>query len=228
MVSEKMREQCARILPGVPISDAAADDAATLALPPVLKQYRRENPYGRKLCALIHASRHDNLMYSDADILIFRRPTALIENIRSGHMRALYNKSAGGNVWNAKKILDLMQEERIASLDGFNSGLLFIPKQSLDVDLCIQCVSRYAANLSAERFIDQSTLNALFSRLGAQSLNQAEYSISEHGMYFWQRDPVDYRQLVARHYVGVVRHRMYLGGMSVLAERIFGNHKRLI
>ena len=224
-VSQKMREQCARILPGVPISDAAADDAATIALPSVLKQYRRQHPYGRKLCAIIHASGQDSLMYSDADILIFKRPTELIENIKSDRISALYNKSAGGHAWNAQKIVELMHEQGIHPLDGFNSGLLFIPKQSLDVDLCIQCVSRYVEDFSAERFIDQSTLNALFSRIGARSLDQGKYSIAETGMYFWQTDGIDYRQVVARHYVGVVRHRMYINGMSVLAEKIFGDHK---
>ena len=98
---------------------------------------------------------------------------------------------------------------------------MYIPKGAIDLHLCRECLN-YSKSVVLDYFMDQSIFNAALSQKGAVALDGKQYLISSRGMYFWDADDVDYDRIVARHFVGIVRHRMYLGGMPFLRARFLG------
>ena len=56
---------------------------------------------------------------------------------------------------------------------------------------------------------EQTLLGVLMAVNGARGLPPEEYAVSNDGMFFWQPDRIDYERVVARHFVGNVRHLLY-------------------
>lgn len=216
-VTEEMRRQAHRILPGVTVMPAEAYLEASEAALPRGRRFFRSDRFGRKLALVLVSSNLRAVVFSDSDILLFKEPTEILSHITMHPDTALYNVGGGGTFWNAPEIMRLMSRENISPMPGFNSGLMYVPKSGLDMELCARCLE--AQEEGKEHFFtEQSIFNALLSSAGARPLNPTAYAVSDKGMYFYQRD-VDYADLTARHFTGVVRHKMYTAGMPLLARK---------
>src|SRR5262249_3045974 len=155
--------------------------------------------YGRKLAAVLVTSRTVPLLYSDSDVLVFRPPIEILAHLEANPDVPLYNKGGGGHEWNAPIIIDLMLKNGISPLDGFNCGLMFVPK-----GLNLQFLKKFGDQIlsnNPDHFTDQSIFNALLSSTNAKSLDPSKYSVSEMGMYFYESD-LEYTALVTRHFTG--------------------------
>lgn len=216
-VTASMQCQVEQIMPGAKIVPASAYLAAAEALLPDASSFFRNFKYGRKLAVVLVASNEEPVLYSDSDVLVFRKPNEILSHISANNDTPLYNNGDGGDEWNAPLIIDLMRKVGLSPLAGFNSGLMFIPQKSLDLKLCSKCMSMHPPGRE-HFFTEQSIFNALLASAKAQALDSKQYSISEKGMYFYESD-MDYQNIVTRHFTGVVRHRMYMAGMPLLARK---------
>jgi hypothetical protein len=215
-VTPSIRSQARQIISGSRVVSAESYlQEAEDFLPSATALFRRHR-YGRKLAAVLVTSRTSSLLYSDSDVLVFRPPTDILSHVKSKSDIPLYNKGRGGHAWNAPIIIDLMHKNGINPLEGFNSGLMFIPK-----GLDLQFLTNYTETITESKFdhfTEQSIFNALLASARARALDPVKYSISESGTYFYETD-LDYAELVTRHFTGVVRHKLYTAGMPLLARQ---------
>ncbi len=216
-ITEEMRVEARQIMPGATVSAAAYLPACEDAFPQ-RRSFFRDFKYGRKAAVIFTASTSGPMIFSDSDVLLFREPNEILSHIGEQPGVPLCNVELGGHAWNAPALVDLMLQEGIAPIPGFNSGLMYVPAGKLDVDLFARRLQAQAAG-SEHFFTEQSIFNALLSKHNARPLDPATYSVSLKGAYFYERD-VDYGELAARHFTGMVRHKMYTAGMPLLARRI--------
>jgi hypothetical protein len=218
-ISQRMRSQLSDLLPGSQLI-AAQDYWPKLATAPeVLRNFWSNHTYGRKLGLIYLESKNHSLIFSDPDILLFDFPNDLLECIENYPEMPRYNRELGNYPYLSPRISELMQEFELPQLAGFNSGLMYIPKNGIDEELCRASLATYPAG-TGHYFIEQSVFHALLSKAGAQPLDPQNYLLSCDGMYFWQRD-VNYNNIIMRHFFGVVRHQMYLKGMPILKKKVF-------
>lgn len=218
-VTETMRRDVRRIMRGATVSPAASYLPACGEMLPLGDAFLRHYRFGRKVAVVLASSQLKSFVFSDSDVLLFRKPVELLSHIAKRRRVPLCNVERGGDAWNSPDIVELMQSEGIRPIPGFNSGLMYIPADSLDIDLCARCLRSDDAR-RAHHFAEQSMFNAALSKAGGRPLDPQIYAISNDGAYFYQRD-VDYTNLAARHFTGMVRHKMYTAGMPILA-RTFG------
>ena len=177
------------------------------------RQFIREDVYGRKVSMILESQRHEDVLFSDADVLVFRNPTEIVSASEQS-CRPAYNYEPHTDCidWVRAKLAT----ENIEVLEGFNSGLLAIPRGALDIDLANRIIEGWP-DAETNIWVEQSMFNGLFSAACAKRFSPERYSVSWQGMWFWQWD-VDYEPLHVRHFCGVVRHRMFLKGMPYLLE----------
>jgi hypothetical protein len=187
-------------------------------LPAEFNEFWENNIFGRKLGLVLMESSREDILFSDPDILCFQSPSDLLTHLDATPSVPAYNRETVGTSYCAPKVSDLMATRGIRPLIGFNSGLMYIPKNYLDWELCRDCLAQYPGG-RGHHFIEQGTFQALLSYAGAAPLSEVKYMLSCAGMYFWQKD-IDYDSIIMRHFFGVVRHKMYTKGMPLLFEKI--------
>ncbi|NJR43849.1 MAG: hypothetical protein HC767_15510 [Akkermansiaceae bacterium] len=61
-------------------------------------------------------------------------------------------------------------------------------------------------------YIEQGFIAGCLASQNGVPLDNQRYVTSWNGMWFWQKDNVEYSKVICRHFFGVVRHLMYLRG----------------
>lgn len=179
-----------------------------------LKRFCREHVYGRKLLSVIAFSKFHPILYTDADILVFKRPEKLLQHLESGE--CCYNAETAPSY-------DPVVVER-ANLLGWplqtniNAGLITAVPGVLD-QKSLSLLLKDWPWPEPHRYSEQAAVASLLSRNKASPLPIKDYVTSWQGMWPWERD-IDYNQVVLRHFYGVVRHRMYLTGMPLIWKQI--------
>lgn len=177
-------------------------------------QFCVEHPFARKLALLTALQREHDVVYLDADVLVFADPVAV---------RAALSARKGCFLIDREfEACDPVVKQRAAALGlacdlRFNSGLLVLPRRGLNDDTLTHLLQGWTS-AKPSRFTEQTILAVLLSAAGAQPLPPAEYVISNYGMFFWH-DDISYAGVVARHFVGNVRHLMYTKGYQLLLQQ---------
>ena len=219
VVLPEMERDLRRILPDATLRPAGINHGSGADLVhEELKRAENRSRFGKKLSTIIEHSTSKSFLYLDADVLCFAMPAQILDGIADHPQIPLYNRDNSRFEANSKALLECMGNLGISPIPGFNSGLMYIPKGAIDLHLCRECLN-YSEQVLGDYFMDQSIFNAALSQKGAVALDISQYLISSGGMYFWDADDVDYDRIVARHFVGIVRHRMYLGAMPFLKAR---------
>ena len=213
---EEWRERFAALFPGAELDSLPEFLARQPAPGPALGLFLGHYTYARKLSLLLALQREGDFLYADADVALFRRPDLILETIRTPDAPALFMQEPG--CW----CIDPWVVERAERLglprhNDLNSGLLWVPRGSLDVDLVERFLEDWEPRFSY-RVAEQTLLSVLMAVNGAQGLPPEEYVVSNDGMFFWMRDEIDYGRIVARHFVGNVRHLLYRTGWPLLLE----------
>ncbi|MEY4939528.1 MAG: hypothetical protein RIQ93_1263 [Verrucomicrobiota bacterium] len=173
-----------------------------------------EHPFSRKLALLTALQRENDLVYLDADVLIFSDPVAVRAGLEVRQGRFLIDREF--------EACDPVVQQRAATLGltcdlRFNSGLLVLPRKVLNGENLTHLLHGWT-RATPSRFTEQTILAVLLSAAGAQPLPPEEYVISNYGMFFWH-DDISYTGVVARHFVGNVRHLMYSTGYQLLLHQ---------
>jgi hypothetical protein len=184
---------------------------------PAFERFLKHYTYARKLALLLALQREEDFLYADADVALFHRPDLILETIRTPGAPALFMQEPGCwciDPW----VVKTAERLNLPRHQDLNSGLLWAPRGSLDTEI----VERFLADWQPEYFhrvTEQTLLSVLMAVNGARALPPEEYVVSSDGMYFWMRDGIDYGKIVARHFVGNVRHLLYRTGWPrLLAE----------
>src|SRR5262249_31942641 len=101
--------------------------------------------------------------------------------------------------------------------NDLNSGLLWIPRGSLDTAL----VERFLETWRPEdsyRVAEQTLLAVLWPVNGPRALPRDESVVSNDAFFFWTPNRIVSRCFVARHFVGNVRHLLYRTGWPLLLK----------
>lgn len=179
--------------------------------------------FGGKLATIIELSTRGNLLYMDSDVMFFKRPNDIVANIIAG--APFYMVGGGGLDWNSPKLLKYMEDLGVAPIVGFNSGLMYFPSGSLDAEIFENALSTFG-NESYQYFTEQTLFNLFFATKPSLELNKEMYFTDGDARYIFTSD-INYKDTVARHFVGPFRHQLYLRGMGLLRKRLFRAHSWL-
>jgi hypothetical protein len=214
VVSAAQRRAAERLFPGGEILEVPRVLAAQPPPSKAFAAFLARNWTARKLGLLLALQREGAVLYSDCDVLAFRPPSALLEIISAGARNAFME--------DGEPCVDpwLRQEAQRLGLplrETLNSGLLWIRERSLDPSVIEALLAGWRPEFN-DHFSEQTLLAALFAATEAEPLPRDEYLVSSDGWSFWSRDlPCD--RLTVRHYVGIVRHRMYSSALPFLARQ---------
>ncbi|PAW79863.1 MAG: hypothetical protein B9S32_00615 [Verrucomicrobia bacterium Tous-C9LFEB] len=181
-----------------------------------LNRFVRENFYGRKLGVVLKFNQEHAMLFSDNDVVVWERPGEIIEAVRQDET-VVYNASVQSPY--APAVREGFARRGVTLADDFNSGLMYVPKGRLDLDLANSVLEDVPVE-DRHHFIEQAVLAGLCSRGPLKPLPMDRYSISIRNMWFWQGDIPSYAGLVCRHFVGPVRYWMYRHGYPRLRERV--------
>jgi hypothetical protein len=175
-------------------------------------QFCQLDRFGGKVAAILELSKKNNLFYFDSDVLFFQRPKEIIDHINS--RSPFYMVSGGGLEWACPKILEHMSLNGIMPIVGFNSGIMFFPKGMLNSSI-FEDALQIIDGVDYNHFTEQTLFNQAFAQKSSKSLNRKRYSADGDHRFIFSND-LNYSDLVARHFVGPVRHQLYMRGMPVL------------
>ena len=98
----------------------------------------------------------------------------------------------------------------------FNSGIMALPKQTIDLEILKALLVGWRDS-PQDHFAEQTLFSGLLISAGGQGLPASRYVARADAMWFWRKE-MDYDGVVARHYVGPVRHHLYQKGMPYLCK----------
>ncbi len=207
-VTAGQRLRFAALFPGAEIESLPDFLVAQPEPGPALARFKEHYTYARKLSLLLALQREGDFLYSDADVAVFRRPDLIMETVRLPSVPGLYMQEPGCycvDPWMAESAarLGLPRE------NDLNSGLLLVRRDSLDTALAERLLVDWQPAFF-HRVAEQTLLSVLMAVNGAKALPPEQYVVSNDGMFFWQGDDIDYERIVARHFMGNVRHLLYL------------------
>ena len=181
---------------------------------PALSLFLRKHPLGRKLALVLTLSGQGSFLYADHDVLAFNAPSELITCTKEG-VPCYFVEEREGNCDPA--ILDRCKDLGVNYISRFNSGLLYIPRGTLSLELAAELLARWHPPVISW-FSEQTVLSILMRQANAMPLPKDRYVVSACRQFYWEKD-VDYRTIAARHFTGTVRHVMYRKGIPAILRQ---------
>ncbi|MGF1452342.1 MAG: hypothetical protein ACFB21_09760 [Opitutales bacterium] len=203
--------QVSRILPQVECISMSEVLAGHLSAFDCLRYFCHAHPLGRKLAMILSLQEVADVLYCDSDVLAFQEPQELVGCMHAGH--ACYNQEDGVASYDPD-MLAAGQQEGLTPELRLNSGLLFLPKQSIDLQQANRLLSHWEPR-SLNWFSEQTAMALLMNSAGAIGLTSENYVVSNARQFYWQPD-IDYTRVQSRHFTGTTRHLMYLKGLPYL------------
>lgn len=181
-----------------------------------LKYYYKHHIFARKTSIILHEQNGSNVLFTDPDILVFRAPVEVVRHLKAG--------SCCHQVDSLSWAFDPWLKEKGASLGlehdrKFNSGIMAIPKGSLDNQLITHLFEGYRT-APYHRNTGQTLFSILLTRCGSVPLPEATYTC-QIPEFHNTRDRLNNDDLVLRHYTGPVRHVMYQNGIPYLLKQLW-------
>jgi hypothetical protein len=201
-----------RLFPGSVVQPSAEPGELLAARAPHVAKLARIHPLGRKLAGLLSLQENADVLYADADVLLFGPVPELEAAWRAGGP-PLYNQDVGQ--LHADQAL-LAHAERIGApppAANLNSGLLFLPRGCLDLALAERLLA--GVERTDSWYIEQTVVALLLGAAGAEPLPADRYVVSTRGQFYFETD-VPSAGLAARHFTSPVRHLMYGRAMPLL------------
>jgi hypothetical protein len=209
-------EQLVRgLLPGARVVRAGpADEAVERKLEqfPLLNRYRKLHFFGKRLTDMSHFCESDYLISVDTDVLFFSNPAELFRETPFTDGKSLFMRDVADS--------SLIQPEQFLRRRGctlagpINAGIFSIHKSIMDWERMEGILADFDL-LSVPRgswFVEQTVLAALTSARGSVELLPETYVLN-----FENQLGAD---VVARHYVGRIRHLFYSEGLPLVSKNL--------
>ena len=181
---------------------------------PALSNFMRHHPIAKQVGISLALSCQGAVIYSDHDVCAFNHPGELLDAIDAE--KPCYFPDTG-KVCHDPSLLEILQAKGIQHIENLNAGFLYIPQNSLPVDLAEEILSPWSP-LPRHYFTPQTVMSTLMHAAHAKPLPASRYLISNCRQFYWQKD-VDYAAIAARHFTGPVRHVLYKFGMPFLLRQ---------
>lgn len=237
-ISDRSAGHIRSVLPHAEILDATSLAHAGDQWPS-LSTFCAKHKYGRKLALLSKLNQDHSIIYLDSDIVFFRTSNRLVAAVQSGAIAKTHITVAPGTGYVTRgPLVDFIQAQNIGIPPGYNSGFFLAPKGVFDLGWLDHVLANTRSFVSGQPF--SGSKGALLymegwdffteQSLTGASLVRGEYVIlpfdtfvnTNDGMVVFRPDPTDYSNIVMRHYFGTVRHRMYMAGLPIAYQRMFG------
>ncbi len=169
--------------------------------------FQAGHPFTRKFALLAALQAQFDVVYCDADVLFFSEPADLRSAIAARQPCYLLDcETEAFDPWlrSRAELSGLRCEPKL------NSGLMVLPRGMIDDAKLALLLDGWTLR-ERHRFAEQTLFGILLPTAGGTPLPSANYVVSSFGMYFWH-DDIDYQGVIARHFVGTVRHLMYSTG----------------
>lgn len=207
-LNSDVRETLSHHFPDARITDRPTCDAevlASLERYPRCEAFRRTNHLSPKVFDFRHYLQSERMLLLDSDVLFFREPTELLRRIEDPNYKL---NSVNGDVASAYTVdPDIVLEQTgVELIPRFNSGLGVIHRDSLNLDWIEEFLG--LPDVLSHFWRIEQTLFALCSGRYGTELLPPEYDVFLGG---------DVGDRPSRHYVGVIRHRMYGEGIKKLS-----------
>jgi hypothetical protein len=209
--SPKLIHVAKSIIDGIEVCNAQDLIGTALNSYKALLAFGRQHPLGRKLLLSLSLQEHNELIYSDNDVLLFNFPANIVAAAQS--KTPVYNQEACGAAYD-QELITFAKRFGVSPAPSFNGGLHYIPRQVLDIPFADELLSIKSID-NYTWFDEQTVLALLMNRAGAKPLNPSLYVVSAQRQFFWDQD-VGYESIHARHFTGPVRHLMYSKGYPLL------------
>lgn len=212
--SESDHAAARQLFPGISICEVETVISPMCEDLPSLRPFLRGHPLGKKLGLVLALSRQGPVLYADHDVLAFNRPDELL-SCAEKNAPCYFPEECEGNC-----DFDIVERAKALGLEHiarFNSGLLYVPQDALSIDLAAQLLAEWQPPVDSW-FTEQTVLNILMRKANAQALPAERYVISARRQFYSETD-VDYKNIVARHFTGTVRHLMYRYGMPAVLQQ---------
>lgn len=197
-----------KLFPGISIFEIEPLLAPLCQQWPALDAFFHQYPLGRKLGLLIALSASHSFLYSDNDVLSFHEPTELLSYVEHDLPCFIEEEREGHH---DPAIIERSNRVGLGNIARLNSGLLYIPRNSLAIDIAAQLLNDWRPPATSW-FTEQAVISVLMRNANAQPLPPDRYVVSSCRQFYWQKD-FDYHKIVARHFTGTVRHVMYNAGI---------------
>lgn len=198
-VDDDARRKIRNVLPDVRLinreeSDARASDVF-LAHPKCYAQRKRHNLF-LKFSDFAAFASGERFIVLDSDVVFFRRPGEIIEWVDSGKDTCRYNKDTREKYCLPRGPIE--QSMQLEMWPRFNSGLILLPRASMDWQLAERFIGQFETTVHHPQFFEQTLYALMGSAWGRGGALPPSYEISWG--YFRHRDAV------CRHYVGEFKH----------------------
>lgn len=215
-ITENEQRSFDKLFPQAKFSSLESQIDRDLFLNKSLQKFYSHHYFGKVFFLKLSLQKKYNILFSDPDILVFSNPTEIRESLK--YNQGIYCTEPGGSAYDPR-VLNRAIKLNINTIPNFNSGLLYIPQNYLSIDLFYELMKGWTTDKD-HHFTEQTLLGVMMSASDAKALPMHEYVVNSQGMWFWQRD-IDYTQVKVRHFVGNVRHLMYLYGYPTIERTLF-------
>lgn len=180
-----------------------------------IRSFYQNHRFGRTLVLKLALQRQTGILFSDPDVLVFKQPSEIIEHLNTNTPCFLAEpRAAAVSPW----IKHRAERLSLKITNDFNSGVMFLPQGSLCISTCEKLLEGWSPEIP-DHFPEQTICDVLLTKYGAASLPVDSYVVNSTGMWFWEKD-IDYSNVKLRHFVGNVRHRMYLAGYPLVKKKL--------
>ncbi len=186
-------------------------------LPGYMQRFVAGNWTAKKLAAIYELQKETNVLYSDCDVLAFIEPVEIISAITSGNSLFLFDEFG----YTVDQWLSVRAEKLGIPVNRhFNAGLVYVPNGGMKETLLEAILHDWEPSFNSHH-AEQTLFSILLDPKTMCPLPQNRYVLSWQGFRVWERD-LGCGEMVARHYIGPVRHQMYLTAYPWLNRRVSG------
>lgn len=203
-----------KLFPGVSIFDIKPLLSPLYGRSPALDTFLLQYPLGRKLGLILALSQQESFLYCDHDVLAFDLPFELLKHAEIDQPCYMEEERDGNYDF---EIAALSKRLGLGRLPRFNSGVLYVPRNSLSIDLAGHLLDSWQRP-PASWFKEQTVLSVLMQQANARPLPRDKYVVSNRRQFYFEED-VDYSAIAARHFTGTVRHVMYGRGIPEILRQ---------
>jgi hypothetical protein len=187
------------------------------ALWPMTRSLRENNRFGHKLLLMLSKAKRGRFLFSDPDVLVFKRPNEIIQGLSSGASMHMEDPRSWIEVApDASRVAEDLAGKPVSPT--FNAGFILLQEGAWKPSWVQEILSAYVPSRD-HYFFEQTAIGALSMLAESTCLPSDEYVISDRDAGVLQPHTPALDQLVVRHYVGTVRHKMYLNAYPYLVER---------
>ncbi len=205
-LDERVVERILQRLPDARVvRRAEADERARnfLAGHPKCLEHRAKHNLFLKFFDFAAWASGDRFIVLDSDVIFFRRPPEIMDWVESGSQDYRYNEDTKEKFCIPRDYLE--RGLGIAMWPRFNSGLVLVPKQAMNLDLAEGLLAKFEETAHHPQFFEQTLYALMGSVWGRGGALPRSYEISWG--YFHRRGAV------CRHYVGAFKHDLlYIEG----------------